>query len=212
MKTADRETRPTRNSAHTEMTKHNIPAPFVFDGVGERHYIDFENADDPNDGKTRENAWKRHPMDPQYGGRTSTSAAQYIFKRGVFYRGSIIGKFENMEFTTHPACGEGEAVIYGSEIVTSWRQGATNKSIPDAENAWYADLDFAPRNLWMIDGNGNTHRIPLAREPNWTVSDPKDVMSELAPRFRVLPRRRVQELLFQQHRVGHGQRSEKQVC
>ncbi|MCX7003933.1 MAG: LamG domain-containing protein, partial [bacterium] len=36
---------------------------------------------------------------------------------------------------------------------------------------------FAPRRLWLVEGT-NITRIPLARTPNWNVSDPNDVKSQ----------------------------------
>ena len=56
--------------------------------------------------------------------------------------------------------------------------GADHADIPDAEKVAYVDLDFAPRNVWLVGVDGKITRIPLARTPNWTVSDPDDIKSE----------------------------------
>ncbi len=40
------------------------------------------------------------------------------------------------------------------------------------------DLKFAPRSIWSVGKDGTITRIPLARTPNWKVSNPDDVKSE----------------------------------
>ena len=39
--------------------------------------------------------------------------------------------------------------------------------MPEPDKVWHADLDFAPRNVWMVRPDGKVVRIPLARTPNW---------------------------------------------
>ena len=68
-------------------------------------------------------------------------------------------------------------MIVGSERVSGWRRGAHSK-MPQPDKVWHADLDFAPRNVWMVRGDGKVVRIPLARTPNWQISDPDDIKSE----------------------------------
>jgi hypothetical protein len=87
------------------------------------------------------------------------------------------------------------AVICGSEAVTGWKQGADNKLIPEPERVWYVDLDWAPRNVWMLRkasaeirnpqslarqsvAETAAIRIRLARAPNWNITDPDDIKSE----------------------------------
>ncbi|EFK97687.1 Protein containing Laminin G domain [sediment metagenome] len=83
-----------------------------------------------------------------------------------------------IRLTVDPSWGEGEAVISGSVKITGgWVRGAENTDIPEPAKVWYCDLDFAPRNLWMIKDKEIT-RIPLARMPNWKISDPEDIKSE----------------------------------
>nr|MBA3848232.1 right-handed parallel beta-helix repeat-containing protein [Planctomycetota bacterium] len=105
----------------------------------------------------------------------------YVFKRGVVYRGELRPDEHGSEgapiiLTSDPAWGSGEAAIVGSEHVTGWTKGATNAAIPDAAQVWQADLPFAPRSAWVVDGD-KVQRIELARTPNWTVTDPQDVKS-----------------------------------
>ena len=52
------------------------------------------------------------------------------------------------------------------------------KLIPDSEQVWYTDLDFAPRNVWLVGGDDQILRIPLARTPNWEANDMDDVKSQ----------------------------------
>ena len=73
---------------------------------------------------------------------------------------------------------EGEAVLSGSEAVRNWTKGARHKDIPEPEKVWRADLDFAPRSIWNVGKDGAITRIPLARTPNWKVSNPDDVKKE----------------------------------
>ena len=40
------------------------------------------------------------------------------------------------------------------------------------------DLDWAPRNVWMVGKDGAVTRIALARTPNWKITDPDDIKSE----------------------------------
>jgi len=51
-------------------------------------------------------------------------------------------------------------------------------AVPDVSRVWVAELDFAPRNVWMVGKNGAVTRIPLARSPNWTVQSEDDVKSQ----------------------------------
>jgi len=160
------------------------PEQFKMPKGQEVRYIDFDAGNDARDGKTKNTAWKRHPLDPAFGGDKAQAAAadMFVFKRGVAYRGELRGKAEGspqrpLIFTSDPTWGTGDATIAGSELVTGWKQGADHPGIPDAGKVWFADLDFAPRNVWVVARDGKATRVPLAREPNWTVTDPEDVMS-----------------------------------
>ena len=161
------------------------PRPFVFAAGKSIRYIDFESGDDNNSGKTKSAPWKHHPWDSNATGEAAKCSGiqTFVFKRGSAYRGSITikesGEPENpIIFTSDPSWGKGEAVLYGSEkIHNGWIQGADNKDIPSPSNVWYCDLNFAPRTLWMVKGKEIT-RIPLARMPNWKITDPEDVKSE----------------------------------
>jgi len=160
------------------------PEPFVFEAGDLIRYIDFEGGDDANPG-TRQAPWKHHPWDLQAAGRASDArgADTYVFKCGVVYRGNLICRESGtperpIRLTSDPSWGAGEAVISGSEVVTGWRKGAQNRDIPHAEKVWVADLDYLPRRVWTADADGTVTRIPIARTPNWEVSDPEEVLSE----------------------------------
>jgi hypothetical protein len=161
------------------------PRPFVFEKGTSVRYVDFEAGDDAHPGDSSERAWKRHPWDPLASGRAAAEMGvhTYIFKRGVVYRGRLLVRDagrpnEPIRLTSDPAWGTGEAVLSGSERVTTWTRGADHPDIPEADKVWWADLDFAPRSVWRVDNDGRVSRIPLARTPNWKVSNPDDVKSE----------------------------------
>ncbi len=159
-------------------------APFTFQAGKTVRYIDFEHGSDDHDGASQQQAWKHHPWDPAAEGQAKGCSGEvtYVFKRGTIYRGTLVAK-ENgspgnpIRLTSDPAWGKGEAVIAGSEILPSWKQGADRADIPDAGKVWYADCGFKPRCVWMRDGDAIT-RVELARVPNWKVSDPEEVKSE----------------------------------
>ncbi len=160
------------------------PAPFIPEKGVDCRYIDFEVGDDGRDGRSTATAWKHHPLDPAATGqaRNDAKADTFIFKRGVTYRGALRGKLigtaaRPIRLTVDPSWGTGEAVISGSERVAGWKLGAENQAIPYRDKVWVADLDFAPRSVWSIANDGTVTRIPLARTPNWTITDPEDVMS-----------------------------------
>jgi len=162
------------------------PEPFVFAAGKTVRYIDFGAGSDASDGASKERPWKHHPWDPAAGSQAKAhrGSTTYVFKRGVVYRGQLAvpaggqGTTEEpIRLTSDPSWGSGEAVICGSEAVTGWKRGAQHKDIPEPEKVWYTDLDYAPRRVWMLDGEKVT-RLKLARTPNWTVSDPDDVKSE----------------------------------
>ncbi len=161
------------------------PEPFRFEAADSVRYIDFEGGSDSAAGTGKDSAWKHHPWDPAATGKAATCSGvhTYVFKRGVTYRGALVamdsGRPGNpIRLTSDPSWGQGEAVISGSQLVTGWQKGADRQDIPEAGQVWVAALDFAPRRLWMVEGDGSITRIPIARTPNWTVSDPEDVLSE----------------------------------
>ena len=162
------------------------PRPFVFEKGASVRYIDFESGDDTNPGDAATAPWKHHPWDPQATGKAASGAGlhTYVFKRGVVYRGLLVvkdaGEAGNpIRLTSDPNWGHGEAVLCGAEhLATGWKKGATHQDIPEPEKVWWIDLDFAPRCVWSVRTNGEIIRIPLARTPNWKVSNPDDVKSE----------------------------------
>ena len=161
------------------------PKPFEFKAGESVRYIDFDAGSDSSDGTSRQTPWKHHPWDP-----SATAHAKeckgvhtYIFKQGVIYRGELEAKESGTPgtpiiLTRDPSWGTGPAVICGSEAVTGWKQGADNTLIPEPDKVWWVDLDWAPRTVWMVAGNGAVARIALARTPNWNIKDPDDIKSE----------------------------------
>ena len=161
------------------------PEPFEFRAGATVRYIDFAEGDDNHPG-TREQPWKRHPWDPQARGRAAQSRgpATYVFKSGVAYRGVLRpgddrGTAEEpIRLTRDPSWGDGEARIYASEVVEGWQRQAHQGIEQDRERVWMAEVDFLPRTLWMVGGDGEITRLILARWPNWQESDPNDVLRE----------------------------------
>lgn len=161
------------------------PKPFVYEAGNSVRYIDFEAGDDSYTGLTKVDPWKHHPWDPAATGNSLNCKGiqTFVLKKGSVYRGIIIiqepGEPGNpVRFTSDPSWGEGEACIYGSVRITDgWKKGADHADIPDAANVWYRDLNFAPRTLWMVNEKEIT-RIPIARMPNWKISDNEDIKSE----------------------------------
>ncbi len=161
------------------------PRPFVFKAGDSVRYIDYEKGRDSNDGLTKNTPWKHHPWDAKATGSAASCSGihTYVFKRGTYYRSTLNARDSGRQdhpirLTSDPAWGKGEAVVCGSVKITSgWSKGAEHRDIPNKNNVWHTDLDFAPRNVWMVESDEIT-RIPLARMPNWNVSDPEDVKSE----------------------------------
>jgi Concanavalin A-like lectin/glucanases superfamily len=161
------------------------PEPFEFKAGESKRYIDFDSGNDTNNGSAKERPWKHHPWDPNASDQAKAckGAHTYVFKQGVVYRGEMDATESGSEampiiLTRDPSWGTGPAVICGSESVTSWKQGADNPLIPEPGKVWYADLDWAPRNVWMVGKDGAVTRITLARTPNWAITDPEDIKSE----------------------------------
>ncbi len=163
------------------------PHPFVFQAGQEVRYIDFQGGSDNNDGKTKATPWKHHPWDPNATGKAAacTGVDTYIFKRGVAYRGALTARESGrsghpIRLTSDPSWGEGEAAIYGSrEITGGWKRlnaVLAPAGMPEPDKVWFIDLGKSPdpKALYETGPDGIT-RIPLARTPNWTVSNPDDV-------------------------------------
>ncbi|MBD3242569.1 MAG: hypothetical protein GF331_18410 [Chitinivibrionales bacterium] len=159
------------------------PQPFVYHQGASVRYIDFADGDDSADGTSPATAWKHHPWDRNAEGLAAQAQGvhTYVFKRGVVYRGRLLpdesGAPDNpIRLTSDTAWGAGEAVLAGSEAVSGWRREA-HPLMPDSQAVWAADVSFLPRRVYMLDGDSIT-RIPIARTPNWRISDPQDVKSE----------------------------------
>ena len=161
------------------------PRPFAFRLGASVRYIDYASGDDAADGLTKHTSWKHHPWDPQARGRAAACKGvhTYVFKQGVDYRGELNANESGtadapIVLTRDPSWGQGPAVISGSEAVASWTRGADNRLIPEPAKVWYVDLPWAPRLVWMVGNDGAVTRVPLARTPNWTITDPDDIQSE----------------------------------
>lgn len=161
------------------------PTPFKYQPGSSIRYIDFEQGADANDGLTKQTPWKHHPWDPNATGQAKAAKGPqtFVFKQGVIYRGELNANESGTPaapilLTRDPSWGTGPAVICGSEAVTGWKKGADNRSIPQADKVWFADLDWSPRSVWAVDGNGAVARVALARTPNWNITDPDDIKSE----------------------------------
>ena len=148
------------------------PTPFRFDKGGSVRYIDFDSGNDENDGNTPRAPWKHHPWDSWATGKAKACRGihTYLFKGGVDYRGELTvreaGKpGDPIRLTRDPAWGHGPAVLCGSERITGWKKGTTHKNIPEPDKVWWADLNFAPRSVWLVNKEDDIFRIPLAHPP-----------------------------------------------
>ena len=165
------------------------PQPFAFEPGPSVRYIDYEGGDDVNAGTSKDSPWKHHPWDPKATGNAAACSGvqTYVFKRGAVYRGVLVadesGEPGNpIRLTSDPSWGEGEAVVSGGEkLGGGWQRGSADNApgIPEPQKVWYKDVgtDYVPRALWEVR-EGRITRIPIARTPNWTVSNPDDVKSE----------------------------------
>jgi len=154
------------------------PEPYTFAPEGEIRYIDYENGSDTNEG-TKRSPWKHHPWDANARGNARVGDADtYVFKGGVTYRGSLeVPHGASGKLLRDPTWGAGEARFYGSETVTGWRKAA-HKDMPEGGKVWAAEVDFLPRNAWVVRADGSITRLKLARTPNWEMSDPDNVNAE----------------------------------
>lgn len=143
-------------------------------------YIDFDGGDDAKDGKTPATAWKHHPNDPAATGTAKAAAWTidgYVFKGGVAYRGKLTGALKDAVLCSLPGYGKGRAMIVGAEPVTgAWMRGGAAR-MPEADKVWKTTVDHPVRAVWCKGKDGKWTRLTLARTPNWTYSDPDDVMA-----------------------------------
>lgn len=171
------------------------PTPFVFEAGPSVYYIDYEGGSDQNDGRSPVTPFKHHPWDSNATGavRNITGIHTYVFKRGVFYRGELVARESGVagnpiRLTSDPSWGSGDAIITGSQRVTSaWTRCGPEDApgINHYQDVWFTDLPFTIQdnsyggtagqvfvsmlNEWR---DGDWHRIQLARAPNWEVEDP----------------------------------------
>jgi hypothetical protein len=165
------------------------PEPFAFERGDSVRYIDYEAGDDANEGMTKDKPWKHHPWDAHAAANPKATSGRhtYVFKRGVIYRGLLVADDSGaagdpIRLTSDPSWGDGEAALVASRAVTSGWQRADASSapgIPEPEKIWYLDLPKGqpqPRAVWEVR-DGKVTRVALARDPNWTITDPNDIRS-----------------------------------
>ncbi len=160
------------------------PRAFAFNPGPVRKYIDFDAGDDADPG-TKEKPWKHHPWDPNAKAQAAVymvPGTSYVFKGGVIYRGSLLTDAtapptQPTQLTCDPDWGNGQAMLYGSELVPGWKKGAKHEKIPEPDKVWVAEVDYLTRRLWLVD-KGKITRLKLARTPNWEVSNPEDILGE----------------------------------
>ncbi|MFQ5644710.1 MAG: LamG-like jellyroll fold domain-containing protein [Thiogranum sp.] len=166
------------------------PAPFLPAYGSAIRYIDFEHGDDRNPG-TKPLPWKHHPWDSQARSRAKSAqgADTYIFKKGVIYRGALVARESGsprkpIRLTVDPDWGSGDAVLAGSTLIEGkWRPCNAKEStvLPTASRSrtWCTEWTGRdkPRLLWEVR-DGTVQRIPIARTPNWNISNVSDPRSE----------------------------------
>ncbi len=164
------------------------PHPFVYSPGDSIRYIDYADGNDDNPGTSKSAPWKHHPWDADATGKASACRGihTYVFKQGVVYRGTLKADESGrpgqpIVLTRDPSWGKGEAALYGSDAITGgWKKADAQSApgIPDPQKVWYKDIgtDYDPMSLWMVKGGAIT-RIPIARDPNWTVTTWDDVKS-----------------------------------
>ncbi|MBD3243385.1 MAG: hypothetical protein GF331_22535 [Chitinivibrionales bacterium] len=179
------------------------PQPFTYSPGGSVVYIDYEGGDDNNSGTSQGSAFKHHPWDPNAtGNAASTSGIRtYVFKRGVIYRGTLTADDNGQDgnpiiLTSDPGWGSGEAMLLGSErVTTTWHQCTAGDAVTNLNptNVWYTDLPFGvvdnpygsfstwphgilPQTICEMTGDTGLARINICRAPNWTITDVNDPM------------------------------------
>lgn len=160
------------------------PELFVFNAGSSIRYIDFENGDDTNDGRSTARPWKHHPWDANASGKAAeeTGIHTYVFKGGVIYRGQLSAResgtpLEPIRITTDPSWGTGEAYFFGSRRITgTWKRADATLApdIPEPGKVWYVNISL-PETKMVVEVDGEEVRqLHVARTPNYqfTKDDP----------------------------------------
>jgi hypothetical protein len=163
------------------------PEPFKYIAGSAVRYIDFDEGNDSNDGKTSKTAWKHHPWDSASTGNAQGAGGifTYVFKRGVVYRGVLNAKESGepgnpIRLTSDPSWGKGEACMYGSMRFTSgWAKANAEiaPKIPEPEKVWYHDISGNipdTKEVCELSPKG-IKRVRLARTPNYR-NTPDDLL------------------------------------
>ncbi len=166
------------------------PKPYPFESDPDSRHIDYENGDDRNPG-TRDKPWKHHPWDEAATAKAAKCAGihTYCFKKGTTYRGTLTAKESGqpdnpIRLCADPSYGHGRASLYGSIRISDGWKPCNDIDCPEIPargrpQTWYVDTDkqLVPSMLWEIHED-QAIRIPIARTPNWKMTDPDDPRSE----------------------------------
>ena len=153
--------------------------PYVFKAGKTVRYIDYESGKDSNAG-SKDAPWQHHPWDKNARDKAAafSGICTYVFKGGVTYRGRLFpddhgSAEEPIRLTRDPSWGTGPAVLVGSRKITDgWKRGADHEKIPNKDQVWHRDIDMMPRRIYQVDKQGKAEPIVLARDPNWTATEP----------------------------------------
>lgn len=145
------------------------------------YYVDYENGEDANSGKSQSAAWKHAPGDLQ---ATGVPAGMELvggdivrFRAGIAYRGSIRLKYSGTDAEpityTGRGWGTGRAIIDGADPVTSTVDCPSQAACGGAEN--WANLKLVTFDkpetslLSLFDRTGPLYeaQYPAASHPFW---------------------------------------------
>ncbi|MFP4581350.1 MAG: hypothetical protein ACLFQ6_11520, partial [Candidatus Sumerlaeia bacterium] len=159
------------------------PRPYQVDAGAEVRFIDFENGNDNNDGKTKASAWKHHPWDRFAEGqaKAANGVMTYIFKRGSIYRGELVAPESGRPDDPIRLCassldksspyywGDGDAVFFGSvRLPAKWVAASSVKHperLPEVDKVWAIDLGAL--GLTVTEGNNQGAIIKRHSTKHW---------------------------------------------
>jgi hypothetical protein len=173
---------------------------------GATYYVDYDNGDDGNDGRSPDTAWKHAPGDGQAQGNPANvelePGARIVFRGSVIYRGRIDIPADGSQ--NHPITYQGsewpgethlKAVIDGGDLITDWTPCESAQACggnPNYANLYYAYLPASVNplgvNLHEYDAaTGEDDFLWPAQDPD--PSDPYFYDNRLE--FRVVPQNRL---------------------
>ncbi|MBF0102638.1 MAG: right-handed parallel beta-helix repeat-containing protein [Desulfobacterales bacterium] len=140
------------------------------------YYIDYQNGNDSNDGRSHLTPWKHAPGDPMATLNASLAnlspGDRVLFKGGVIYRGQIQTRWSGSEGIPIVYKGDGwgrtKAIIDGSEILTDWKKCESQADCggnPNWQNIYYT---YAPSsvNAFIANLTENGDMLQISQEPN----------------------------------------------